>query len=340
MPVLAATGRRAASAWPLMEANGIALPTVLLDGALGREFGSTTAFHTHAFRPEAAAQVLKILEELGVSPCINVDDPGRDVVLGENPTTDTEYLRLLEPWTREEDTWTAVRTLSVLAFTVLSGEPSSMRALAAEMKARAPVEATLASDRATGGPPFELPANWRKQVERSSCVLRGPGNRHGPCVSDRRRRQRSGASRGGGGCFRRCRRLAGGPRTGRPLTCARERRWLGRDRRGAGPVRELVRAGLARAGGFGVGGLAGLSVLARAGGFGLGGSVVSLGPAASAPSGSAGFRGLARAGGFGSDSSDLHERETKLGQAIGKRRGVLAEAASEAVDQQTEGVDG
>lgn len=151
MPVLAATGRRAGSAWPLMEANGIALPTVLLDGALGREFGSNTAFHTHAFRPEAAAEVLKILEELGVSPCINVDEPGRDVVLGENPTTDTEYLRLLEPWTREEDTWTAVRTLSVLAFTVLSGEASSMRALAVEMKARAPVEATLASDRATGG---------------------------------------------------------------------------------------------------------------------------------------------------------------------------------------------
>ena len=35
IPVLVATGRRAASAWPLMEANGIGLPSVLLDGALG-----------------------------------------------------------------------------------------------------------------------------------------------------------------------------------------------------------------------------------------------------------------------------------------------------------------
>src|SRR5271166_5432550 len=109
IPVLAATGRRAGSAWPLMERNGIALPTVLLDGALGREFRSITAFHTHAFSPDAAAEVLEILEELGVSPCVNVDALDRDVVLGERPTTNPEHLRLLASSRREEDPWTAVR---------------------------------------------------------------------------------------------------------------------------------------------------------------------------------------------------------------------------------------
>ena len=55
---------------------------MLLDGALGRDFGAATPFHWHVFTAEAAAEVLAAFEELGVSPCINVDEPGRDVVLG------------------------------------------------------------------------------------------------------------------------------------------------------------------------------------------------------------------------------------------------------------------
>jgi hydroxymethylpyrimidine pyrophosphatase-like HAD family hydrolase len=151
IPVLAATGRRAGSAWPLMEANGIGMPTVLLDGALGREFGAATAFHVAAFRPAAAAELLQVLEDLGVSPVINVDDPVRDVVLGERPSTHPDHLRFLEPWTRDEDPWTAVRDLRVLAFTLLGGDPASIRELAAEVTARIPVAAACSNDRTYGG---------------------------------------------------------------------------------------------------------------------------------------------------------------------------------------------
>ena len=151
VPVLAATGRRARSTWPVMEVNGVALPGVFLDGAIGLEFGATTPFNRHAFSPAAAAEVLKTLEELGISPCINVDDPGRDVVLGEHPLTHPEYLRRVGPGVREGGTWAAVRTLSVLAFTLLGGEPSLIRTLAAQVTARSPAAAAISTDRTYGG---------------------------------------------------------------------------------------------------------------------------------------------------------------------------------------------
>ncbi len=151
VPVLAATGRRAWSAWAVMKANGVALPGVFLDGATGREFGASTAFYRHPFSPAVAAVVLELFEERGISPCINVDDPDRDVVLGEHPFTHPEYIRRLGPSVREEDPWTAVRTLSVLAFTLMGGVPSMIRDLAAQLTARAPVAAAISVDRTYGG---------------------------------------------------------------------------------------------------------------------------------------------------------------------------------------------
>ena len=151
VPVLAATGRSAWSAWAVMESNGVALPGVFLDGAIGREFGASTAFHKHPFRPAVAAAVLEILDERGISPCINVDDPHRDIVLGAHPFTHPEYIRRLGPSVREEDPWTAVRTLSVLAFTLSGGEPSMIRDLAAQVKARTAVAAAISVDRTHGG---------------------------------------------------------------------------------------------------------------------------------------------------------------------------------------------
>jgi HAD superfamily hydrolase (TIGR01484 family) len=151
VPVLVATGRGARSAWTVMEANGVELPGVFLDGAVGFEFGATTAFHTHAFSPAVAAQVLEILEELDVSSCIHVDDPGRDVVLGVHPFTHPDYILRIMASVREEDPWTAVRTLRVLAFTLLGAEPSMVRELAARVTARVPVAAATSTDRTYGG---------------------------------------------------------------------------------------------------------------------------------------------------------------------------------------------
>jgi hydroxymethylpyrimidine pyrophosphatase-like HAD family hydrolase len=151
VPVLAATGRSARSAWPVMQANGVALPGVFLDGAVGLEFGSKTPLFRHGFAPELAAAVLEIFEQLGVSPCISVDGPGRDIVLGPHPMTHPEYLHRLLPWVREEDPRTAVRTLRVLAFSVLGTDPGAVRELAQEVTSRAPVAAAISPDRTYGG---------------------------------------------------------------------------------------------------------------------------------------------------------------------------------------------
>ncbi len=174
IPVLAATGRSARSAWPVMEDNGIALPAVFLDGAIGFEFRRTTPFFRHAFSPALAAEVLEILDDLGAGPCINVDTPGPDMVLGEHPLTHPEYLRRLRPWVREEDPWTAVRTLPILAFTLL-GSDRSMRALAAAVTARASVAAAISPDRTFGGVhlSFRPPGvnKWTGTV--AYCAVRG-----------------------------------------------------------------------------------------------------------------------------------------------------------------------
>ena len=207
IPVLAATGRRAQSAWPVMEANGIGMPTVLLDGALGREFGSASAFHVAAFSVAAATELLEVLEELGVSPVINVDDPDRDVVLGARPSTHPDHVRFVEPWTRSEDPWTAVRTLRVLAFTLVGGETSAIRELAAAVTARVPVAAACSIDRTYGGLHLSFRPlgvhKWAGVV--AFCAARGLDSAR--VLADRRLRQRSRAPRGRSGS-RRCRRTA------------------------------------------------------------------------------------------------------------------------------------
>jgi hydroxymethylpyrimidine pyrophosphatase-like HAD family hydrolase len=151
LPVLAATGRSARSAWAVMEANRIALPGVFLDGAIGLEYGAATAYYRCEFPPELAGEMLELLDRLGVSPCINVEGPGRDIVLGEHPMTHPEYLRRLQPWLRQEDPWTAVETLNVLAFSMLAPDLPTAHSIAHEVTSRLRVAAAVSPDRTYGG---------------------------------------------------------------------------------------------------------------------------------------------------------------------------------------------
>ncbi len=151
LPVLAATGRSARSAWAVMEANRIALPGVFLDGAIGLEYGATKAYYRCEFTPALAAETLELLDRLGVSPCINVEGPGRDIVLGEHPMTHPEYLRRLQPWLRDEDPWTAVESLNILSFSMLASDLATARSLAQEVSGRLKVAAAVSPDRTYGG---------------------------------------------------------------------------------------------------------------------------------------------------------------------------------------------
>ena len=77
-----------------------------------------------------------------MSPCINVDDPDRDVVLGARPSTHPapcSFRRALahDPRIRGRRSG----SLRVLAFTLVGGETSAIRRLAAAVTARVPVAA-------------------------------------------------------------------------------------------------------------------------------------------------------------------------------------------------------
>lgn len=180
LPLLVATGRRAASAWPVMELNDTALPAVLLDGAVGNEFRSPRPFCRHAYPAGLAREVLEVFAELGVGPCVNVDpsatdDPERDIVVGERTMTHPDYLRRLTPYVREEDLSTAVATLPVLAFTVVAPDPATARWLAGAVTGATGVQAALSADRTLGGVhvSFRRPGVSKWSGVSAYCALNG-----------------------------------------------------------------------------------------------------------------------------------------------------------------------
>lgn len=180
LPLLVATGRRAASAWPVMELNDIALPAVLLDGAVGNEFRSPRPFCCHPFPRALAGAVLEAFESLGVGPCVNVDPSGtddaeRDIVIGERTMTHPEYLRRLLPFVREEDLHGAVATLPVLAFTVVAPDMATARRLALGVTFATGVAAAVSADRTLGGVhlSFRSPGVSKWSGVSAYCALEG-----------------------------------------------------------------------------------------------------------------------------------------------------------------------
>ena len=82
--MLVATGRRLRMAWAVLEAGGLAGPAVVLDGALGLDLRDGRVFHQVAFparRPPGAGGVRRRRPE----PCVYVDRPGVDLVVGDHP---------------------------------------------------------------------------------------------------------------------------------------------------------------------------------------------------------------------------------------------------------------
>ena len=74
IPVVAATARRPSSALRHLSAHGVLVPAVLFDGALGRDFVGRTTFPKQAFDPQTATWVLRTLVDIGIEPCVNVDE--------------------------------------------------------------------------------------------------------------------------------------------------------------------------------------------------------------------------------------------------------------------------
>lgn len=124
-PLLVATGRRPRSAAEALARDGLTPPAVLLDGAVGHDLRTATVFHRAAFAPEDAAAVLSAFEAGGLSPCLYVDRPDADVVIGDAPSTRPEHLAHIGPWLARDDLWRTVETEDVLAIGLV-GHPRSL----------------------------------------------------------------------------------------------------------------------------------------------------------------------------------------------------------------------
>lgn len=117
VPVLVATGRRIGSARRGFDANDLAFPAVLLNGALGHDFVTGRRFHSHAFTSDDVAAVFDVFDSFGLSPCIYTDD---GLVHAFRPTTSEGHLATigddLVPIERPRE---VPRERSVLSFSML-----------------------------------------------------------------------------------------------------------------------------------------------------------------------------------------------------------------------------
>lgn len=129
VPVLVATGRRRRSAQEGLHRSGLALPAVVLDGAMGRDHDGR-AFHDATFSPAQAVRVLDAFLAAGLEPAVYVDRPGVEVVVGEHPSTHPLHLEYVGSGLRRADLARTVADEPVYAFAVLGGEDRPVRAAA------------------------------------------------------------------------------------------------------------------------------------------------------------------------------------------------------------------
>jgi hydroxymethylpyrimidine pyrophosphatase-like HAD family hydrolase len=150
VPLLVATGRRSRSAGDALARSGLAPPAVLLDGALGRDFADGRVFHRHAFTAPEATAVLEAFHAAGLSPCVYVERPGVDVVIGPQPSTCASHLTMLNGWAVPGDLEGTVASVPVYAFAICGRDPELLRPCARAIEESA-AAASVTRDLLHGG---------------------------------------------------------------------------------------------------------------------------------------------------------------------------------------------
>jgi hydroxymethylpyrimidine pyrophosphatase-like HAD family hydrolase len=133
--VLAATARRPRGARELLEANGLSLPIVGLNGAMGRDAGGAV-FHDVVFRAGDALAAYDAFARHGLSPTVYVGEPDVDVVLGPEPSTHPDHVEYLRPVARlAADLEEVVRSRPVYGLGVVGRPPAELEPAVAALAA-------------------------------------------------------------------------------------------------------------------------------------------------------------------------------------------------------------
>lgn len=135
VPVLAATARRPRGARGLLRENGLELPIVGLNGALGRHVDGTP-FHDAVFERDAGLAAFAAFARHGFMPCVYVTERDVDVVLAPEPSTNPGHVEYLKPVSRvDPDLEGVVRDEPVYGFSLLGLPPKELEPVVADLEA-------------------------------------------------------------------------------------------------------------------------------------------------------------------------------------------------------------
>jgi hypothetical protein len=154
IPVVVATGRRPRSAGWVLEPAGLAGPAIVLDGVVGRDLRTGHTFHQAAFTADAAQRVLRAFLDAGLEPCLFVEHPTAELLVGRRPATHPGHLARNRAWTAEADLARVVRTEPVLTFTVVGGDAAALAEVAAAVGAAG--SASVTPDLLYGGSTLQV----------------------------------------------------------------------------------------------------------------------------------------------------------------------------------------
>lgn len=173
VPLLVATGRRARGAGDVLRRSGLQPPAVFLDGAIGRDLATGKTFHEATIPASAGGHVLAAFRAADIEPCVYVDRPDADVVIGASPSTHPRHLALLDGWLANDDVDRVVAEEPVFAFAVAGGDADALVAVAAAIEPVA--SATVARDVYFGGAMLSVRAaglsKWQGVL--AFCAARG-----------------------------------------------------------------------------------------------------------------------------------------------------------------------
>jgi hydroxymethylpyrimidine pyrophosphatase-like HAD family hydrolase len=129
--ILVATGRRRGSVLRPLRPLGLLPPAVVLNGAIGLNLATDERFQSSPFAAEDALAVLDAFRDVGLDPCLYVDEPECEVIVSHTPSTSAEHLASLTGVLRPADLDQAAREQPIYMFSLI-GLPHGQLLEAAE----------------------------------------------------------------------------------------------------------------------------------------------------------------------------------------------------------------